>query len=69
MDNYERQILRAQLRAEFDRNAWRKKRIDEKLDRLAKEMEAIDADIAAETILRTVHEQFEPKRLLQMEMV
>lgn len=36
---------RAQIRTEFDRLKWRKARVDERLDQLAKEIETLDAEI------------------------
>lgn len=58
----------ALVQSEFDHLIYRKHRLDERLDRLAKEMETIRIEVAAQTLKHDATDQFKP-RPVRMEIV
>lgn len=66
----EMQIRRAQVRSEFDHLMWRKRRLDERLDALAKSLDELTIEIAVAMIQRDAAKDLAvPKKALKMEIV
>lgn len=62
------QIKRAQVRSEFDGLSWRYRRLGERLDRLAKEIQDLGIEITVTKLLREDPEITAKIRPLKMEI-
>jgi hypothetical protein len=65
----ELQIRRAQIRSEFDHLMWRKRRLDERLDALAKTMDDLGIEISVARIQQDAPKHFKTGKPLRMEIV
>jgi hypothetical protein len=66
---HELQIRRAQIRIEFDHLVWQHWLNSQQLDRMAKELDDLATEIAAEKIRREVPPEWAERVPLRMEFV